>query len=94
MGRSETESAVSASFPVSTTIDQLYVHAETGNVSGTYTVMVNGAETELKCTLSAARTCSDTTHTVSIASGQTFSLKAVTAIAGGARVIQFRVRIH
>jgi len=93
LGISSTESNVAAAWPVANTLDQLFVFAEPGNATGTYTVTVNGSATALKCTLTHARSCRDLADSAAIAAGQTFAIHA-RAVSGIPRVIQFRVRVH
>ncbi len=93
LGISSLESSVAATWPAANTLDQLFVFAQSGNATGTYTVTVNGVATALKCTLTKAQSCRDLTDTAAIAVGQTFAIH-VTAVSGRPRVIQFRVRVH
>jgi hypothetical protein len=58
----------------------------------TFTVVVNGGNTALSCTIGAsANRCSDLTHTVAIASGATF---AVLMSNTPGTPVHFRVRYH
>jgi hypothetical protein len=93
LGVNSTESSVAATWPVASTLDQLFVFAQGGNATGTYTVTVNGSATSLKCALSKARSCQDTSDSTAIAAGQTFAIHAA-GVSGAARVIQFRARVH
>jgi hypothetical protein len=93
LGVSSTESSVAATWPVANSLDQLFVFAQGGNATGTYTVTVNGSATALKCALSKARSCQDTTDSTAIAAGQTFAIHA-TGVSGASRVMQFRVRVR
>jgi hypothetical protein len=84
---------VAATWPVANTLDQLFVLAQGGNATGTYTVTVNGSATSLKCTLSKARSGQDIADSTAIAAGQKFVIHA-TAVSGAGRVIQFRMRVR
>jgi hypothetical protein len=93
LGISSTESSVAATWPVANTLDQLYVFAERGSATGTYTVTVNGSATALQCALSKTQSCHDATDSAAISPGQTFVIHA-TGVSGSPRAIQFRVRVH
>lgn len=49
-----------------------------GTQSWTMTLQLNGADTEIACTISEAQTsCEDITHTITVAAGDNFSIKVV-----------------
>jgi hypothetical protein len=91
LGVSSTESGVAATWPVSNTLDQLFLFAQS-SVSGTFTVTVNGKATALKCSLSKSRSCQDTTDSAPIAAGNTFAIQA--NMVSGSSVVHFRARVQ
>jgi hypothetical protein len=91
LGVSPTESGVAATWPVSNTLDQLFVFAQSP-VSGTFAVTVNGSDTALKCTLSKSKSCQDTTDSAPIAAGNAFAVHA--NMVSGSSVVHFRVRVQ
>src|SRR5262249_47202594 len=91
LGVSSTESGVAATWPVSNTLDQLFVFAPS-SVSGTFTATVNGSATAVKCTVNKAKSCQDTTDSAAIAAGQTFAIRANGV--SGSSIVHFRVRVH
>src|SRR5579875_733474 len=93
LGKSNSEEQIAAVWPVNATLNDLYVHANGFVENGVYTVYVNGARTELSCTIERARLCSDTTHSVMIQAGQRFAIHA-SEILGTARAIEFRIRVE
>lgn len=68
--------------PVATTVKNLFVTANvagSNSSSGKVTFYKNGSATTLLCTLGTGLTCNDTTHTVSLATTDTWSIRVTTA---------------
>ncbi len=71
IGVSYFSAATSAPSPMTGTIDQLTVNLTNSNCEGshTFTLMVNGNNTAVTCTLTAPAGCSDTSHSVAVNAG-------------------------
>lgn len=84
-GLSQSAYEVLANLPIaqSGTFSGLYVtlgSAPGGSASYAFTLRVAGADTAATCTITGSATsCSDTTHSVNISSGQTWDIKSVAA---------------
>lgn len=67
--------------PIAGTLKNLYIRlgaAPTAGKSFAFTVEKNGSDSTITCTVSDANTsCNDTTHTLSLAAGDTISIKSV-----------------
>lgn len=89
IGNNAVEANVRMVAPVAGTLRNLYVVADAAPGAGQtfiYTVRKNGADDTITCTLSgaAATTGNDTTHTDSVAAGDTFDVKVVISAAAAA----------
>jgi hypothetical protein len=92
MGVSTVESDVSTVASFTGTISNFQVYEEASNFNGTFTVRVNGVDTAITCTVSAAQRCSDTSHTASITAGQSISIHC-TGVPSNAKPTHWRADI-
>lgn len=88
---STVSSACGALSGITGTFKKLYVQVGTvpgGSETQTLTLNVNGSDTSITCTISAAAgSCNDTAHTAAITAGQLYSVKVVSS--GGAATTQY-----